>query len=118
MKLPFADVVRYKGQLYFTEDDSALEAQPLPTSFIEFFVNGQSQGRTFIDAIKEGTYYPAISLYTHARQFEAAQVKVNFGSTPFIHPPQQFTLEGNEQTTIVPMPAAQLPHAAPIDEDD
>ena len=114
-----ADVVRYKGQLYFTEDDSALEAQPLATSFIEFFVNGESQGRTFIDSIKEGTYYPAISLYTHARQVEAAQVKVNFGATPFAHPAQPFTYASNESSEIlVPLPAVKLPHAAPIDEDD
>ncbi|KAH7619684.1 hypothetical protein Ndes2526B_g06665 [Nannochloris sp. 'desiccata'] len=114
------DVVRYRGQLYFTEDDSALEAQPLATSFIEFFVNGESQGRTFIDLIKEGTYYPSISLYTHARQVEAAQVKLNFGATPFVDPPQPFTVVGNEEEgpMLVPLPAVRLPHAAPIDEDD
>lgn len=107
--------------MYFTEDDSAApEAQPLATSFIEFFVNSESQGRTFIDLIKEGTYYPAISLYTHARQVEAAQVKVNFGATPFVHPPQPFTVGGNEDEgpIVVPLPAVKLPHAAPIDEDD
>ena len=62
----FADVVRYKGQLYFTEDESPPDPQPLAGSFIEFFINGASQGRTYVDAIKEGTYYPALSIYTHA----------------------------------------------------
>lgn len=112
--------MRYNGQLYFTEDDSITEAQPLATSFIEFFVNGESQGRAFIDSIKEGTYYPAISLYTHARQVEPVQVKVNFGATPFAHPPQPFTYGCNESTTtiVVPMPAVKLPHACPIEEDE
>jgi hypothetical protein len=111
--------VRYKGQLYFTEDDSLTEAQSLPASFIEFFVNGRSQGRTFINSIKEGTYYPAISLYTHARQIEAAQVKVNFGATQFTHPPQPFVYPEEKQgPLILPLPAVRLPHAAPIDEED
>ena len=73
------DVVRYRGQLYFTEDSASDQPEPLPDSFIEFFVNGRSQGRCFEGGVLEGTYYPSVSLYTHASQTEPAHVCVQFG---------------------------------------
>lgn len=107
--------MRYKGQLYFTEDESPADPQPLTGSFVEFFVNGVSQGRAFTDAIKEGTYYPAVSMYTHARQLEPARVKVNFGETSFAYPPPRETTSTDPGQGPWPRPACDLPHAAPID---
>ena len=106
-------MVRYKGQLYFTEDESPPDPQPLAGSFIEFFINGASQGRTYVDAIKEGTYYPALSIYTHARQLEPARVQVNFGETSFAFPPPQQL--NNSGPGPWAKPACDLPHAAPVD---
>lgn len=86
---PWADVVKYKGRLYFTEDEQPQEARPLPGSFVAFSVNGQWQGKAYCDVV-EGTYYPAVSLYTHAHQMVPAALAVNFGEQPFSHslPPE------------------------------
>ena len=109
--------MRYKGQLYFTEDDvAAAPAQPLLNSFLEFFINGVSQGRTFVDAVKEGTYYPALSLYTHAQQREPARVTVNFGDTDFVHPPPPLLLPSGGEISW--LPANELTHRAPPPDDD
>lgn len=82
-----ADVVRYRGQLYFVEDDQPIEPCVVHGSFIEFFLNGVSLGKAYQD-IKEGTYHPAISMYSHTKQVTPVRVMVNFGDAPFEHPPK------------------------------
>lgn len=44
------------------------------------------QGVAYTD-IPEGSYFPAVSLFTHPRQVDAASVEVNFGDKSFAHPP-------------------------------
>ena len=81
------EVVKYKGRLYFTEDDeAAAAAQPVGGAFVAFWVNGEAQGVAFSDVL-EGTYYPALSMFTHAHQSEPAAVTINFGEQPFAFPP-------------------------------
>lgn len=47
------------------------------------------QGKAYND-IREGTYYPAVSLYTNrGQQHEAAATTVNFGEHGFAFPPPQ-----------------------------
>ena len=52
-----------------------------------FSVNGKAQGAAFTD-IPDGTYYPAVSLYTRPEQTEGATVVFNFGPD-FKYPPPQ-----------------------------
>ncbi len=56
-------------------------------SMVAFSLNGQSQGAAFKD-IPEGTYYPAVSLYTLPEQTEGVTVAFNFGPE-FAYPPPQ-----------------------------
>jgi len=76
--LLLADVVKYKGQLYFTEEVVPVEARVLPGSFVQFSRNGRPLGKAYED-IREGTYYPAISIFTGTNQIEPASVSVEFG---------------------------------------
>jgi outer membrane biosynthesis protein TonB len=70
--------VKYKSKLYFTGDEPA-EPQRLSGSFLAFTLNGQLQGKAYTE-LREGTYYPSLSLYTHRRQQnEPAAATVNFG---------------------------------------
>ncbi|GAX74000.1 hypothetical protein CEUSTIGMA_g1450.t1 [Chlamydomonas eustigma] len=81
-------VVRYKGSLFYEEEPEPTPV-PLPGSFIKFFVNGVDQGQAYFD-ILEGTYYPAISIFTLPEQREGATVSVNFGpSFTYGLPPQE-----------------------------
>lgn len=62
-----------------------------------------AQGKAY-EGLREGTYYPAISLYTDRRQQQAtAAVTANFGDSPFAFPPP--TLEGCPP----PRPICELP---------
>jgi Set1/Ash2 histone methyltransferase complex subunit ASH2 len=101
------DVVKYKGRLYFTEDEAPGEARPLAGAFVAFWVNGEPQGRAFLD-VREGTYYPALSIFTHPQQQQPAEVGVNFGEQPFAHPPPH--AEGWPQAR----PASELPSSRPL----
>ena len=104
-----SDIVKYKGRLYFSENQSMANPRSLEGAYVEFFVNGESQGKVFTDVVLEGTYYPAISMYTHTRQVDAARIRANFGSEEgFLHPPPP----GSEAR-----PACQLPFAPPLPED-
>ncbi|GAB4821654.1 hypothetical protein N2152v2_008700 [Parachlorella kessleri] len=92
------EAVTYKKKAYWVEgEEETKEPDPetpaLPGSWVAFTRNGKLQGKAF-EPIKEGTYYPAISLYTDAAKepFETARVRCNFGETAFAHPPPQ--LEG------------------------
>lgn len=77
-------VFRYKGSIWYEE-----EQEPKPTqlqgSAVHFFLNGVHQGVAYTD-ILEGTYYPAVSLFTLPEQKEGASVQVNFGPE-FAFPP-------------------------------
>jgi Set1/Ash2 histone methyltransferase complex subunit ASH2 len=77
--------VKYKGAMYVV-DSADPEPQPLPGSFVGFFLNGVWQGKAFAD-FSEGTYYPAASLYTLPQQTEGATVAFNF--SPQAPPPVQ-----------------------------
>lgn len=80
------DVVKYKGRLYVTEDEEPQAPHAVSGSFVAFSVNGESQGKAYVD-ILEGTYYPALSLFTHPHQGQPAAVAVNFGDQPFAYAP-------------------------------
>lgn len=87
------EAVQFRSKAYFAESEDEQkepdpDAQPLEGSFVAFTRNGRMQGKAYSD-IKEGTYYPALSLYTDATLLEEAVVKCNFGETPFAHPPPQ-----------------------------
>jgi len=85
-------VVRYKGALFYEEEPEPTPVS-LPGSFIKFFVNGVDQGKAYVD-ILEGTYYPAISVFTLPEQREGATVTVNFGPS-FVHglPPEEHAVQ-------------------------
>ncbi|KAI8474829.1 MAG: concanavalin A-like lectin/glucanase domain-containing protein [Monoraphidium minutum] len=83
MEARAGEVVRFKGALYTMEEDQ--EARPLPGSGVAFSKNGELQGVAYSD-ILEGTYYPAVSLYTRHCQPEGATVTFNFGPD-FAHAP-------------------------------
>ncbi|KFM27687.1 Set1/Ash2 histone methyltransferase complex subunit ASH2 [Auxenochlorella protothecoides] len=57
------------------------EAVASASGSVFFFKNGEAQGEAF-SGIPLATYYPAVSLYTHASQPTPARVSVNFGATP------------------------------------
>jgi hypothetical protein len=74
--------IAYKGSAFF-EEREVVETEPPPVlvgSWVAFAKNGRAQGNAFTD-IPAGTYYPSVSLYN------GATVRVNFGATPFAHPP-------------------------------
>lgn len=117
------DAVRYKGRLYLLEEtcsgvpslpprpdptgDAAEPAPLLRGSYVAFTLNGQPQGVAYMD-LPEGTYYPALSLYTATTQTQAAEVTANFGEGAFAHappPPER----GGERAR----PVAELPGPRP-----
>jgi len=100
--------VRYKGQLYFTEDEEPVEPAPLAGSFVQFFINGKSHGPAFLD-IREGTYYPAVSLYTHTHQEIPASVSVEFATDGFKHSLPAAELAGGNMV----LPVARLAELKP-----
>ncbi|KXZ54453.1 hypothetical protein GPECTOR_4g1004 [Gonium pectorale] len=113
------EYAKYKGRWMRIEDVEP-DPEPLPGSVIAFSVNGQYQGVAFRD-FNEGTYYPAVSLYTMPEQSEGATVSVNFGPM-FQYPAPQ--PEGCPPAMPVcdlatPLPAPQpelpLPLAADVD---
>lgn len=98
----------WKGSLYFQEDPAPDEPRALKDSVVAFTKNGKLQGIAYRQAtihwlrlplipvlnstrqpdsdgwlicrdILEGTYYPAISIYTLPSQSEGATVSVKFG---------------------------------------
>ena len=132
------DIVTWKGSLYFKEDPSADQPGPLAGSIIAFTKNGKSQGAAYRLAvtrprcslllghtpakseetyecsilcrdIKEGTYYPALSIYTFPDQKEGASVAVNFGPAFKFSPIQ---LEGYPEARPVFELAGKPPSAA------
>ncbi|KAK9811769.1 hypothetical protein WJX72_009761 [[Myrmecia] bisecta] len=81
-----SDIVSWKGALYFV-DKPEPEPTDLKGSLVAFSLNGVSQGVAYRD-FKEGTYYPAASLYTLPDQKEGATVTFNFGPD-FKHSPPE-----------------------------
>mmetsp|Transcript_34989 Transcript_34989/g.77830 ORF Transcript_34989/g.77830 Transcript_34989/m.77830 type:complete len:356 (+) Transcript_34989:227-1294(+) len=79
-------MVRFKGAFYYVEEAEP-KPQPVPGSFVMFTVNGVPQGKAYED-ILEGTYYPAVSLYTLPDQAEGATATFNFGPD-FTYPPPE-----------------------------
>lgn len=77
-------VVRYKGQMYY-EDEKEQIPEKLVGSCIHFLVNGVPLGPAFTD-LMEGTWYPAVSIFTKPDQVEGATVMANFGPV-FRYPP-------------------------------
>lgn len=77
---------KWKGKWMRIEDPEPAPKQ-LPGSLAGFCKNGVFQGIAFQD-FKEGTYYPAASLYTMPEQSEGATVSFNFGPN-FRYPPPQ-----------------------------
>ncbi|KAK9804956.1 hypothetical protein WJX73_003518 [Symbiochloris irregularis] len=82
-----AEEVTWKGTLSLTDGGPQEPAKPLEGSAIAFTLNGVSQGIAFTD-ILEGTYFPAVSMYTMVRQTEGAKATFNFGPTFQFEPPQ------------------------------
>jgi Set1/Ash2 histone methyltransferase complex subunit ASH2 len=85
------DAVTYGGKVYWADNADGARgapARPLPGSFAGFAVNGAWQGVAFRDLL-EGTYFPALSLYTHAAQAAPAEAAVNLGGAPWAHAPPQ-----------------------------
>ena len=67
------------------------------------------QGKAY-EGIKEGTYYPAVSLYTHReQQTEPAAVTVNFGDSPWAFPPPQLP------DWPPPRPASEMARPRPVE---
>ncbi|KAK9831379.1 hypothetical protein WJX81_007699 [Elliptochloris bilobata] len=81
-----SDVVTWKGQLFF-EDKAEPEPPALAGSLVAFSLNGALQGVAY-RGIHEGTYYPAVSLFTLPQQAQGATVTCNFGPT-FAHAPPE-----------------------------
>ncbi|KAG2435880.1 hypothetical protein HXX76_007075 [Chlamydomonas incerta] len=80
------EYAKYKGRWMRIEDPEP-DPLPLPGSVIAFAVNGVSAGVAFRD-FNEGTYYPAVSIYTMPEQSDGATVTLNFGPH-FAYPPLQ-----------------------------
>ncbi|KAG2492185.1 hypothetical protein HYH03_009433 [Edaphochlamys debaryana] len=80
------EYTRYKGKWMRVEDPEPTP-EPLRGAVIAFSVNGVDQGVAFRD-FNEGTYYPAVSLYTMPEQTEGATVNLNFGPSFRFPPPQ------------------------------
>ncbi|PNH04790.1 Set1/Ash2 histone methyltransferase complex subunit ASH2 [Tetrabaena socialis] len=78
------EYTKYKGKWMRIEDPEP-SPETLPGSVIAFSVNGVPQGVAFRD-FHEGTYYPAVSLYTLPEQTDGATVTLNFGPA-FQYPP-------------------------------
>ena len=102
----------YKQEVFFPAQ-AAEEAAPLPGSYVAFAVNGVPQGRAYVDLL-EGTYFPAVSLYTHPRQAEPARVTVAFGGehapAPLAHAPASALPQGAAEA---PAPMGDLPGPRP-----
>lgn len=63
-------------------DKTLKRLKHLRGAYVEFFKNGQSQGKAWENEIYEGAYYPCLSLY------KGCTVSTNFGPK-FKFPPQQ-----------------------------
>ncbi|CAL5229622.1 g12986 [Coccomyxa viridis] len=72
-----ADLLIMRGRPYVPEEPEP-EPNVLPGSCVAFTCNGELQGVAYRD-MNEGTYYPAVSLYTLPEQQEGATVTFNFG---------------------------------------
>ena len=79
------DVVTWRGGLYFVKRPEAPPGE-VAGSAVAFYVDGVGWGPAFAP-ILEGTYYPAVSLFTPADVVEGAAVRVNFGPD-FKFPPR------------------------------
>lgn len=73
-----SDIVTWKGGLFYEVKPNADEPQIMPDSFVGFTKNGVWQGAAY-RGLSEGTYYPAVSIFTLPTQEEKATVAVNFG---------------------------------------
>lgn len=82
-----------------------MPADTVPASFVGFSLNGEWQGKAYEDDLFQATYYPTISLYTHAYHNENASISVNFGDTPFAYPPSE--IKGYDGP--LPRPLRELP---------
>lgn len=83
-----ADARNYRSHLHLVvESPDAPQPEQLKGSAIAFTRNGVSQSVAFRD-IPEGTYLPAVSLFTDQSQTEGARVACNFGPD-FKHSPPQ-----------------------------
>ena len=71
------DVVTWRGGLYFVKRPEP-EPSPVEGGVVGFSVDGAPWGAAF-HPILEGTYYPAISLFTPPDLVGGASVRVNFG---------------------------------------
>eukprot|EP00891_Asterochloris_glomerata_P008135 jgi/Astpho2/8135/e_gw1.00120.119.1_t len=80
-----SDIVVWKGDLYFV-DKPEPNPEQLKGSLVAFAKNGVLQGTAYRD-LKEGTYCPAVSLYTLPDQAEGATVTLNFGPDFHFNPP-------------------------------
>lgn len=107
-----ADVVKYKSKLYM-QDGEPSEPQRLEGSVVAFTLNGELQGTAYGN-ILEGTYCPAVSLYTNrtAQQQEPAMVTVNFGEHGFAFEPPH--LEGCAAAQPAFLMAGPRPGQAPL----
>ncbi len=66
-------------KIYWAQETPAHEPVPVAGSFVEFYVNGVTQGR--MENLMSGTYFPAISLFTAHAQKEPARARVSFKGT-------------------------------------
>jgi Set1/Ash2 histone methyltransferase complex subunit ASH2 len=98
-----SEYTKYKGKWMRIEDPEP-KPEVLRGSVIAFSVNGVAQGVAFRD-FNEGTYYPAVSLYTMPDQAEGATVTLNFGPK-FQHAPLQ------PEGCPAPIPVSELARKA------
>jgi len=86
-----ATLVKFKSFYYFESRTNKKANKdsltPRPGSWIQFYRNGSPLGKAF-ENIKEGVYYPALSL------FKTAKVKVNFGPE-WKNPPKKSEMKLN-----------------------
>eukprot|EP00803_Ostreobium_quekettii_P001212 evm.model.scf_206EXC.8 EVM.evm.TU.scf_206EXC.8 scf_206EXC:80995-86740(-) len=81
------EIVKWKGGLYYVDDEPEQEPQILPGSMVAFSKNGCFQGEAYRD-ILEGTYCPAASIYTLPEQTDGATLTFNFGPDFEYGPPE------------------------------
>lgn len=98
------DLYRYKGKLYYRGTQGIdPEPKPLRGSFIAFTINGKYQGIAYRD-IPEGTYYPAVSLYTGQEQrLDPVRVTAHFTEESCMHFPSCV------ESDLIPNPASLFP---------
>jgi hypothetical protein len=78
------EAVIWGKKLYWKQEPPYEDHVPVRGSFVEFYVNGEVQGR--VENVFAGTFFPVVSLFTSPEQDEPVRVRCEFSEARFRYP--------------------------------